>query len=32
MYVGVSLWMNSEMGTSLFHTCQCSNLLYLSEV
>ena len=24
MYVGASLWVNSEMGTSLFHTCQYS--------
>ena len=22
MYVGASLWVNSEMGTPLFHTCQ----------
>ena len=24
MYVGASLWVNSEIGTSLFHTCQYS--------
>ena len=24
MYVGASLWVNSEMDTSLFHTCQYS--------
>ena len=24
MYVGASLWVNSEMETSLFHTCQYS--------
>ena len=29
MYVGTSLWVNSEMGTSLFHTCQYSHPLSL---
>ena len=31
MYVGASLWVNSEMGTSLFHTCQYFLPLGVSE-